>query len=478
MKIGIIGAGWYGLYLALSLKERGYGVEVYEKESDILTNVSGKFGIRLHAGPHYPRSKQTRESCLQGLEEFRRRFPDLVVDHEYSIYGLGSEPDANNEPSHVNYAEFKSVCEEPKSSEKIKYCEEINPEARGFRNLKGAWNIDEPSIVLGNRLREKFKEYLKKADINVKCNYEVKELKNCNDNKISITNDGQAFEEFDYVINATGYQAFLPDETQLPFKMDVYYQPLLALVYQDKKTTERPFSLIVMDGLYPCMMPYIDCDESSDGYLRKYILTHAKWTTAASCKSLEEAKEFLQTKIDDNFIETIKRLCETEIIKFWPEFAERFNYIDWQGTVLAKAKSNKEFRAAVTYADKSKHIIHVLPGKISNIFNVEKEVADLLTNQNIISCGDYQYISGGILHQALPELNEKSNEDGRNTCSQQTYIELLRTKTNSGTIKIPLLFKPLLLASETNDEEIEENISKLNLQKVLPENVQPQFFND
>ena len=469
MRIGIIGGGWYGLYLALVLKEMGYEVGVYEKESDILTKVSGKFGVRLHAGPHYPRSEQTRGSCLHGLEAFRKRFPDLVVEHEYSIYGLAGKPDANNEPSHVDYAEFKSVCEESKSSEKIKYCEEINPEEMGFRNLKAAWNIDEPSILVGDMLREKLTAYLKRAGVNVKCNYEVKELKNCNENKISISNDGQTFEEFDYVINATGYQAFLPDETQLPFKMDVYYQPLLALIYQDKKITERPFSLIVMDGLYPCIMPYIDCDESGDGYHRRYLVTHAKWTTPASYKSPEEANKLLETKINDDFINTIKPRCEADIIEFWPEFAERFEYLSWQGAVLAKARSNKEFRAAVTYADKSKRIIYLFPGKIGNIFAVEKDVVNLLTGQNIISCGDYQYVSGGILDQALPELNEKSNGDGRNTCSQQTYTELLRAKANNG--KIPLLFQPLSSSSKNDDAKI-ENTPNLNFQNVSPRGIQ------
>jgi hypothetical protein len=435
MKIGVIGTGWYGLSIALLLSKAGHEVVCFEKGSDIFSNVSGKFGIRLHAGPHYPRSPKTRESCLKGLKKFRERFPELVVDHEYSIYGLG-EQDADNQPSHVNENQFKSVCEETKNCEEVKYCNRINPESMGFQHLIDAWNIDEPSIVLGERLREKFKEYLKKENIKIEFNYEVKELKKCGE-KIAVTKDGLSLEEFDYIINATGYQAFVPDEEALPFKLDTYYQPLVGLLYKDKKHKEHPFSVIVMDGLFPCIMPVVDSnDKDSCG---KYLLTHAKYTTLASCKKLEDAQRLLD-EIDDNFIlkeGSIKDHCESEMVRFWPEFKERFTYLGWKGAVLAKTKTNTEFRSAITFADKEKHIIYVFPGKVANIFEVEEEVEALLTKRNIVDSGNYQYMRNGILHQAISELNEEAKEDNRNACSQQTYRNMLEKRSIKTT---PLLF--------------------------------------
>ena len=62
-KVIIVGGGWYGAHLALALKKAEYDVEIFEKNDDIFKAVSGNFGIRLHKGPHYPRSPETRKTC-------------------------------------------------------------------------------------------------------------------------------------------------------------------------------------------------------------------------------------------------------------------------------------------------------------------------------------------------------------------------------------------------------------------------------
>lgn len=61
--IAVVGAGWYGLHIALTLKEAGYQVIILDQGDDILSGTSGSFGIRLHRGPHYPRCSKTRERC-------------------------------------------------------------------------------------------------------------------------------------------------------------------------------------------------------------------------------------------------------------------------------------------------------------------------------------------------------------------------------------------------------------------------------
>lgn len=97
MKIAVIGGGWYGCHIARVLKLAGHDVTLFESHEQIFRGISGRFGIRLHAGPHYPRSEKTRKSCREGFAEFANTYPELVVKHAYSIYGLGTL-DANNEP--------------------------------------------------------------------------------------------------------------------------------------------------------------------------------------------------------------------------------------------------------------------------------------------------------------------------------------------------------------------------------------------
>ena len=61
-RVLVIGAGWNGLHTANELIKAGYRVVVADKNSDIFGGVSGKFGVRVHAGPHYPRSTKTQSA--------------------------------------------------------------------------------------------------------------------------------------------------------------------------------------------------------------------------------------------------------------------------------------------------------------------------------------------------------------------------------------------------------------------------------
>ncbi len=294
-------------------------------------------------------------------------------------------------------------------------------------------NLKEPSIAVGQRLRDFFNKRLKEAGVKVIYNCEVKKLER-QDGKIAINVNGQ-LELFDYVVNATGFQALLPKEPSLPFNIDVVYQPCLALIYRDKQSTARPFSFIVMDGWFPCVMPYGDPIMANGKPYRNYILTHGKWTIMGSFKTANEAQELLR-RLDDDFVkDNVKSSCEREIKRFWPEFGERFEYIGWQGDVLAKISTNTEFRSAVTFANDN--IIYIVPGKVSNVFDVEREVLSIINKQNIINDGCYQYVRGGVLHEAMFEIAEKIEDKERNTCMLQSYKEL-KMKAEQSKKNIPL----------------------------------------
>ncbi|KTD37708.1 FAD dependent oxidoreductase [Legionella nautarum] len=404
-----MGAGWYGCHLALKLKKAGHEVIVFEKNPDIFSGISGKFGIRLHDGLHYPRSAATRVNCRAHFEKFKEEYPELVVNHEYSIYALG-ELDADGLPPKVNAEVFKEVCNE------LPDTQYINPKERGYEHLISAVSVEEPSIEIGAQLREKFRKYLDDADIPVVCNFEVQSIEKTT-SKIKVSN-GNRTEEVDLVINATSYQNFLPEEP-FPFNMEVAYQPCIALSYKDTTPGVKPFSFIVMDGWFPCLMPYV----TEEPHTNEYILTHGKWTIMGSFAKASEAHELLSSLEDKIIEEKIKPWCEQEMVKFWPEFAHRFEYTGWKGSVLAKLKTDSEFRSAVTFEKDG--IIHIIPGKVSNIFDVEREVFMLLQQLNVKEVQGYRYVQDGVLATCLGEITKKPVIESRNTCSLQTYKSVL-----------------------------------------------------
>ncbi len=420
-EIAVIGGGWYGSHIALTLGSKGYNVTLYEKNSALFSEISGLFGIRLHIGPHYPRSQSTRKSCLTGFLGFSTKYPELIVAQDSSIYSIG-ETDARDQPSKVDSEEFAKVCAETSRCEVLD-----SPQDYGYKNLKIAIKVDEPSICVGRGLHDFFMRKLKEANVRVVCNYGIESTIKLTNGQIQVTsNESKEIRQFDYVINATSFQTLLPKQVSLPF--EVFYQPCLALVYKDTKPSSanaNPFSFIVMDGWFPCMMPIVKYDDNNHDnkheWSHEYVLTHGMWTILASYNNVENAREHL-SKVDDNFVvDKVKPECEKEINRFWPSFEGRFKYVRWIGAVLAKIKNNREFRSSVTFQDKESGMIYALPGKVSNIFDTEKEVNSLIENKNTLSTESYIYVKNGTLDTALPEFQEPVTS--RNTCDLQTFRE-------------------------------------------------------
>lgn len=415
MKICIIGGGWYGCHLSRKLSVAGHEITVIEKNGELFNGISGKFGIRLHAGPHYPRSLKTRESCRRDFNKFIREYESLVVPHEYSFYALG-DLDVFNLPPKVDLKKFKSVCAETKLISETEY-----PDNWGFQHLQYIANIYEPSIAVGDRLQKGFKDYLRGHDIQFIFNTFVTKL-TFNKNKVAVHNRNKKIGIFDRVINTTSYQfkRILSNVNKLPFQPK--FQTCLGLIYKDKLAKScRPFSFIVMDGFFPCLMPY--ADNSNCTKVDKYIITHGQWTILGTFDDVNEARFLLNSLTPDN-IQFLKNKCEDEMNKFWPTFKDRFEYCTWKGEVLVKLLTEVEFRSAVTYAD-NPNLIHVIPGKVSNIFDVEEEVFKLIdfNSLDVIKENGYFYVRGGVLDDAISEIKEKPQEnDIRNTCSLQTYL--------------------------------------------------------
>ena len=84
MKFSIIGAGFFGLSVAIKIKEKYPRSEVivFEKEKDILMGASGKNQFRCHQGYHYPRSEKTIEECKTSFKEFNKYFSDCYIKSE------------------------------------------------------------------------------------------------------------------------------------------------------------------------------------------------------------------------------------------------------------------------------------------------------------------------------------------------------------------------------------------------------------
>ena len=402
--IAIIGAGWTGCHLALELAKDGHRITLFDKGNDILSGVSGDFGIRLHRGPHYPRSRKTRESCHTSFSKFSKAYSDLVVGLDESIYAHGVS-DALGKPSKVSSSAFRSVCYETTE------CCEVDPQTVCMANVGAAFDLKEPCVVIGQRLRTYLNERLASSSIDVRLACEVISLRSENERICLGTTTGSPI-QFDKVVNATGYQSLLPAtiEGRQPLHAEVYYQVCLGLTYTDKNPSTKPISKIIMDGWFPCLMPMITDDEQPQ---RNYLVTHGSHTIMASYKKLDKAKTMMQSLTDEYVQAHVRTPTEKEMTRFWPDFASRFKYVGWRGVVQAKLKTRSEFRSAATFEHDS--IIYVFPGKISNIFDAYEETRALLAGTGCIEKDGVRYPTSGVLALSVSELEERLVEGEANT---------------------------------------------------------------
>jgi hypothetical protein len=385
--VAIIGGGWYGCEVAKAIKTEKpeFRVTIFEKAPDIFSGVSGTFGNRLHVGTHYPRSPVTREFCREGYKEFFNTYPELINEHNCSIYGLGIS-DAEGNPSQVSKEKFAAVCLEFGEAKEL-------PIDSKYPNLHYAADIKEPSLVMGRQLRNFFKEKLKSLGVHLRCNTTIVNIKKSIDNKLFIENSNGGELTFDHVINATGFQALLPT---VNLKFNIFYQACFALVYTQNTPSVKPFSFIVMDGKFPSLMPYDDrIDKNSP--VSKYVLTHASITLSEKCSTLEDAKKIFE-QMAASIEDSLKNKCEYEIKRFYPNFEKEFTYLNYMGVVLAKVQTPEDFRGAITF--KAGGVIYFIPGKISNVFQVSREVLSFINSENIIQKENYSYIKDGIFDRA------------------------------------------------------------------------------
>ncbi|MDP3704308.1 MAG: FAD-dependent oxidoreductase [Legionellaceae bacterium] len=439
--VAIMGAGWYGIHLALALRETGYKVVILEKDKDILSGTSGTFGIRTHtAGLHYPRSKKTRQICTRNYTKFCAAYSNLLVQNKFSIHALVKE-DALGNASKVGLQTFQDVCREDKT------CESFETEAHGYQGLLDAVTINEPSILVGEQLREILRSDLIHADIPFVCNYTVQKVED-RGNKITVIGDNGTEFEFDQVINATGFQSLLPENFKNnPFGLIVIYQPCLGLIYEDMMPDSGSFSFLALDGANPAIMPYVT---------GQYMVTHGYYTILASCDSPQEAAAILGRLTDDFVEQKIKTLTEQDILRYMPGFNQRFRYVGWKESVLAKPLTDTEFRCALTFSDPNR-VIHAFPGKISSVFDTEQEVLALIKNRNCSERNGYRFVNNGVLADASVEIRQKPTGNGHNTCMSNPYPELYkRTPENRSTRSF---FKRL----EISDESINPQYSVIQL---------------
>ncbi len=101
----IIGAGFYGLRLALRYGAKGMKITVLDRLPEAMTKASYINQARVHNGYHYPRSYITAKASHDNYQRFMREYPECVDNnftHLYAVARSGSQ---------ISEYQFQQFCE-------------------------------------------------------------------------------------------------------------------------------------------------------------------------------------------------------------------------------------------------------------------------------------------------------------------------------------------------------------------------------
>lgn len=313
-KIVIIGAGWYGCYLAYLCKLKNIDYIVYEKCSDIFQKSSSHNQNRLHLGYHYPRDYKTRIDSKAGFEKFTNFFPELSTEIEKNIYSVHKD-------SLVDFQTYINI---------------FAHEGYDFQVLTDSLSDNfQGSIIVHERYinHDNSKLFFEKANLNIKFNSKVN------------YNNGQYFLEnkliSDPVYNCT-YGGLETENSQKNY----FNQKFISFIIK-KKSNVLPFDAItVMDGPFYSIFPF-------NKKLDQYTLTHVKYGVVS--------KKMNQLEIDNLF-----KLIITEIKIDLPDFDKHFEFSSYFISNKYKPKSNSDMRSTVIFQESNSYTI--CGGKIDTIF--------------------------------------------------------------------------------------------------------------
>lgn len=340
MKIGIIGAGWFGCHIGSELLEEGHDVLVYEKEKEIFYGASGNNQNRLHLGFHYPRSFLTRKQSKEGFKLFKKKYPSFSSKIKNNLYAISKRTET--------IIDFETYLQILKSSG-LSY-KRLDQNKYGIKNISGLIKCDEEFI---NTERAKI-FFLKKLKNKIKFNFEVKNYKKIND-KFLIGEH-----KFDFLINCT-WQQLLPQK-----KWDLSYELCISALY--KKKTKNLEAITIMDGPFYTLYPY------RKNISNLYSVKHSRYKTSFKFDLINKKLK----NIKNSDLTKIRYTIEKEFIEYYPNFKKEYKFVNFLKTcrtLVNKKNDSRDYKLIYKNG-----IFNVLSGKIDHIFLASNDIKKCIKN--------------------------------------------------------------------------------------------------
>ncbi|HWH16688.1 MAG TPA: FAD-dependent oxidoreductase [Candidatus Paceibacterota bacterium] len=325
MKIRVLGSGFYGCHLAISLLRDGHEVEIHEIADRMFAGASGAIPARIHRGFHYPRSAATRDACNEHYQEFMAQYGSFTHGVPVNLYAVARDH------SLIDFNTYKKILRDSAEFIDVEYPEEL-----GLRNVEGAVLTGERHIVI-DKVRTHFESVLK--------------------DHVMLNRPPEPTDEFDLTIDATfcANQSIGVDR----------YEPCLVVILRGPTN----IAVTVMDGPFPSLYPWNEEQGLSS-------LSSATWTPfSKSCKTYEEARAILLGLQRSDLEERGQQMIQS-MAHFYPAVLD-YEPVDYKTSIRAMPLSGSDARL-VDVLKTDEKTLRIRAGKIDAVIQAEREVRKLI----------------------------------------------------------------------------------------------------
>lgn len=360
-RIVIAGGGFFGCSIALMLHRRGWQPVIVEEEDDLLTRASRVNQARVHGGYHYPRSLMTAYRSRHNYERFREHYREAIVDRFTKIYAVGRFF------SKVTAGQFEVFMKRIGAP-----LREAPDHIAGLFNpalTERSWIAEECAFDY-SLLRDKLRRELAEAGIEVRLGERVVAAATGDDMVAQLS--GGAEIDCRFVFNATyaGLNLLTAGSSLplIPLKHELTEMALIELPDELKG-----LSVTMMCGPFFSFMPYPARQLTTLSHVR--YTPHSQWFETPQTGASDPYRRFDSMPKVSNF-----KFMVADGARYLPALrgAEHRDSI-WAVKTLLPQTEVDDGRPILFQRDPSlPNLIHVMGGKIDNIFDVEDEIDSLL----------------------------------------------------------------------------------------------------
>ena len=335
-RVAVIGAGWYGCHIGLSLLALQMEVDIYDRAPRPFHLASGNNQFRLHQGFHYARHHGTRVQSRDGFIRFMERYEKLSAEVAENIYAVprGS--------SLLDFETYKLLV----VSSGLNFIE-MPHGSEILTNTEGMIRTNE-RVILIDRARRYFAERLKGS---LHLETAVEQVRDIGD---GVLVNGK---RYDYVVDATwGHLGGM--------RIPVIYEPTLLLYYE---ASEQMPAITLVDG--PLCSIYPTEDHSI------YTLSSVPHTPLGQFNDPAAALS-CRDGVSAATVAAKRKAMEAQIQENMPSFSDRFRFMGVQLAVKTKPIGSFDDRSCHVYREGRKFV--VLSGKIDTIFFATERILSMI----------------------------------------------------------------------------------------------------